>query len=78
MSGPAILLVRSWPVGAFTCEMTIQRPESGVLVNSMVEWSPAKPSRLSADEWREYRRGRNQAIAEFAGELGIGVAVLEI
>lgn len=78
MSAESALGVRSWPVGPFTCELTIQRPRAGALMNAVVEWSPREPSQLSTEEWREYRVGRNLALAGLAAELGINVAVLEL
>lgn len=78
MSGESALAVRSWPVGVFTCELTVQRPKTGALMNAVVEWTPAEPPRLSTEEWRQYRAGRNRAIAELAAQLGISVAVLEL
>lgn len=78
MSGESALCIRSWQVGAYTCELTVQRPKPGALMAASVEWSPSEPARLSTEEWREYRIGRNQAISELAAELGINVAVLEL
>ena len=78
MSAEAALGVRSWKVGAFTCELTVQRPRPGALMYATLEWSPTEPSKLSTEEWREYRHGRNQALADLAAELGINVAVLEL
>lgn len=78
MTAEATLGVRSWKVGDYTCELTVQRPRAGTLVHAVCEWSPTEPSRLSTEEWREYRIGRNQAISELAVEFGINVAVLEL
>ena len=58
--------------------MTIPAPKPGAVLCASVEWSPTEPSRLSTEEWREYRAGRNQALTELASELGINVAVLEL
>ena len=71
-------LTRSWPVGDRTCTLTVQRPKAGAVMSATAEWNPDEPSRLSAEEWHEYRSGRNRAIAEFAAELGISVAVLDL
>ena len=40
--------------------------------------APSVPKGLSESEWRQYRAGRDAAIAEFATELGINVAVVEL
>lgn len=78
MSGEAALGVRSWTCGRYTCELTVQRPKPGALMHAVCEWSPCEPSRLSTEEWREFRHGRNQALASLAEELGINVAVLSL
>ena len=78
MTAESALGVRTWRVAGYTCELTVQRPKSGALVHAVCEWTPAEPSRLSAEEWREYRMGRNRAISELAAELGISVAVLDL
>ena len=43
-----------------------------------MHWAPNAPSSLSAEEWRQYRAGRDQALAEISRELGINAAVLEV
>ena len=78
MSAEGALAVRNWPVGRYTCELTVQRPKPGAIVNASIEWSPSEPSRLTHDEWREYRHGRNHALAELAAELGINMALVEL
>ena len=78
VSAEAAVAVRSWKAGGYTCEMTVQRPKPGAVVNALVEWSPNEPSRLTAEEWAEYRAGRNRAIAQLAAELCINVAVLDL
>ena len=78
MSGNAAVAVRTWRAGRYSCELTVQRPEPGAVVNAVVEWSPSEPARLTNDEWKQYRQGRNRAIAELAAELGINVAWLEL
>lgn len=78
MSAEAAILTRSWPVGDRTCTLTVQRPKLGTVMAASAEWSPSEPVRLNADEWHEYRSGRNRALAEFAAELGITVAVLDL
>ena len=78
MSGEAALAVRSWPVGSLTCTLTVQRPKPGAVASALVEWTPAEPTRLTTEEWREDRAGRNHAIAALAAELGINVAVRDL
>jgi hypothetical protein len=78
MSAEAPVSVRSWQTGPYTVTMTIPKPRPGAVLSASVEWAPAEPSRLSTEEWRQYRAGRNQALGELAAELGINVAVLEL
>lgn len=78
MSGDTAVAVRSWCVGPYTVTMTIPRPRPGRAINALVEWEPSEPSKLSPDEWSEYRAGRNHALALLAAELGIDVAVLDL
>lgn len=74
----AAVVSRSWKVGERMVTLTIPRPEGGRQLIACAEWSPTEPSRLSDQEWREYRQGRNKAIAELAAELEISVAVLDL
>lgn len=77
MSASAAAAVRSWPVGPYTCTMTVPRPDGRGVVHAVAEWTPNEPARLSTEEWRQYRAGRNKALAEIAVELGLSIAVLE-
>lgn len=77
MSASAALASRSWSVGERTVTLTIPNMKPGKPAHMAVEWS-SEPARLTAEEWAEYRAGRNHAIAQIAAELGINVAVLEI
>ena len=77
MSTDAAFAVRTWRVGAYTVEMTLQRPEPGAVVNACYAWSPREPARLTMHEWAEYRAGRDHALAGIAAELGINMAVLD-
>ncbi len=70
--------VRTWPVGQFTCTLTVQRPRAGAVVTCTVEWSPRVPQALAPDEVTAYRAGRNRALAEVSAELGLSAAVLEV
>ncbi len=78
MTATAALAVRSWTVNAYTCTLTVQRPKPGAVVACSIEWSPNTPNRLSDAELQTYRRGRNEALASIAAELGISAAVVEV
>lgn len=77
MSACSAAAVRSWPVGRFTCTMTVPRPDPHGVVHAVAEWTPTEPTRLTTEEWRQYRAGRNRALAEISAELGLSIAVLE-
>lgn len=47
-------------------------------MHAAAEWAPDEPSRLSNEEWAQYRAGRNRALAMIAAELGINVAVMDL
>lgn len=78
MSAEAPVVARSWRVGLRLCTLTIPRPDSGAAVCATVEWSPTVPTKLSGSEFREYRRGRDDAIRALAGELGGAIAVIDL
>ncbi len=78
MSAARPLIRRTWPVGERTVTLTILKAVPGRPARTTAEWSPNQPSTLTADEWREYRSGRHQALEEIAAELGISVAVLDL
>ena len=78
MTAESPALSRAWPVGERTVTLTVQRPKEGTVMSAVAEWSPDEPTRLSTAEWRQYRSGRNRAIADLAAELGITVAVLDL
>lgn len=69
---------RTWIVGERAVTLTIPRPKPGSPVYATAEWSPTEPKRLSTEEWKQYRLGRNEALAQLASELGISVAVLDL
>lgn len=77
MSAEAAIAVKSWPVGAYTCTLTVQRPKRGALVHAAMEWAPSLPSRLTEEELAQYRTGRDKALADVSRQLGINAAVLE-
>lgn len=56
----------------------MQRPKPGALIHAVLEWDPTTPSRLTDEELRQYRDGRNRALADLAAERGINVAVLDL
>jgi hypothetical protein len=64
-------------VGHRTCTLTVPRPTKGKVACAVCEWSPDVPSNLTADEWSQYRAGRDQAAAELAAQLGGAAAVIE-
>lgn len=79
MTAEAAFLTKTWPVGRrYTCTLTLTRPKPGAVVHAVVEWSPTVPSRLTDDELREYRLGRDAALAEISVALNMNAAVLEL
>lgn len=78
MSAEAPVAVRTWPVGRYIVTMSIPKPRRGSVISATVEWAPDEPARLSVEELRQYRSGRNLALAELAAELGIRVAVVDL
>lgn len=77
MSASAAVLTRSWSVGRFTVTLTCPRPEAGASQVAAIEWAPHAPDRLTAAELRQYREGRDAAVAELAGALRLRIAVVE-
>lgn len=78
MSGEAAAFVRSWRVGPYTAKLTVPQIVAGKPAAACVEWSPSEPTRLDAQQWREYRAGRNAVLAELAQQLGGSVAVIDL
>lgn len=78
MSAESALAVRTWRAGTYTCRLTVQRPRAGALVSAVIEWEPNQPVRVTDVELREYRAGRNAALASISRELGINAAVIEL
>ncbi len=78
MSASPALFVRSWRVVQYECTLTVPRPQPGHLLSAAMEWTPAMPTRLTDTEMREYRQGRNLALAEISAELQITAAVVEL
>ncbi|RDD61462.1 hypothetical protein [Ferruginivarius sediminum] len=73
---PAI--VRTFRVGKRTVTLSVETPRRGEVANMICEWSPDRPRRLSRKEWREYRRGRDAALADLAEAMGATVGVMEL
>jgi hypothetical protein len=78
MSATAALLTQSWKVGSRVCTVSIPQPEQGRTVHLTIEWAPTMPKRLSRSELRQYRRGRNAALAAVGAHIGGPVMVLEV
>jgi hypothetical protein len=78
MSAEAAALVRTWTVGAYTATLTVPKPKAGQIAHCSIEWSPSIPEKLDAAARAEYVAGRNQAMADWARELGIRVAIVEL
>lgn len=78
MSAQSPALVRSWSVGDRVCRMVVSRPAKGEVACAVCEWTPDVPTNLSAEEWRQYRAGRDSVAAELAAQLGGAAAVIEL
>ena len=78
MSAEAPALTRSFSVGHRTVTVTMPAPRMGKVRYMTIEWVPDPPQRLSKREWRQYRAGRNAAVAELAEREGIEAAIIEI
>ena len=78
MSAEAPALTRSFPVGHRIVTVTMPAPRRGKVRYMMIEWTPDPPRRLSKREWRQYRAGRNAAVAELAKWAGMKAAIIEI
>ena len=72
-------LSTTFRVGRYTCSisMPIASLKTGA-VRIETSWSPDTPSRLSAGELEEYRRGRDALLTEAARLLGGSVVVAEV
>lgn len=74
MSASAVV-VRSWPVGHYTCTLSVPANVKGV---AAIEWSPTTPRALNEAELAAYTAGRNLAVAQIADELGVAALVVEL
>ncbi len=78
MSAEAASLTRSFHVGHRIVTVTMPATRRGKVQYMTTEWAPDLPQRLSKREWRQYRAGRNAAVAELAERGGIEAAIIEI
>lgn len=78
MTAEAALLVRTFSVGKRRVTLTIPKPLTGAAVAMVCEWEPTQPRKLSRREWREYRAGRNAAVAELSRQLGERILLMEL
>jgi hypothetical protein len=68
----------SWAVGTRRVTMTQSVDVSaGKLVLTPAEWAPDMPRKMSADEWRQYRSGRDAHYQQLANVLGGAVLSVE-
>ena len=78
MSAESPAVVHSFRVGKRTVTITIPYPELDSCIAMACEWSPTVPKRLSRRGWREYRAGRDAALAELSRITGERCVVVEI
>ena len=78
MSAEAPALTRSFRVGHRTITVTMPAPRRGKLRYMTFEWAPDPPQRLSKWEWRQYRAGRDAAVAELAKLADMKAVIIEI
>jgi hypothetical protein len=71
-------LTRTWNVGRYTVTLSLRKPTAGQIASVAAEWSPGLPERLTEAEVAQYVRGRNEALAELAAELGVRSAVIDV
>lgn len=81
MSEQFALLIKTFPVGKWWVTLTFRHPPaalSGAPTEIMTaEWFPRLPPSLSRKEWRQYRAGRDAAIAEYGEVTGLKIALVE-
>ena len=78
MSASAALASCTWTVGSRSVTLTVPQFQPGKPVHLAVEWSPDQPSRLSTEEWAEYKAGRQHALGQLAERLGVSAVVIEL
>jgi hypothetical protein len=69
---------RTWRVGAWTVTLTSPPPVAGQARGAAIEWHPGPPPRLSGALLKQYRRGRDAALADLARDLGLSIAIVEV
>ena len=78
MSGQSPSLVRSFTVGRYTVTLRVPPIERGSVRSMVCEWEPETPTRLTKRELREYRAGRDAALAELAEAMSTRALVIEL
>ena len=78
MSAESPALVATFAVGHRRVTLTIPTPRRGAIVCMTCEWSPDLPHRLNRREMRQYRRGRDAAVADLARRLRKRAITLEV
>jgi len=78
VSAERAMLSRSWRVGRYTATLTVPPPRRGQIASAVIEWEPKVPGHLTEAELDQYRNGRDGALADLAGALGITAAVVEL
>lgn len=70
MSAEQAQLVRTFDVAGHTVTLTLPRPEYGGLRCMAVEWNPIPTRKLGRKALKQYRRGRDTALLEWAALNG--------
>ena len=78
MSAEAAAITAEFRVGKRMVTLTIQKPIMHGVVNMVCEWDPETPRQLSNWEWKQYRAGRDAAVARLAEQTGAKALVVEI
>lgn len=67
----AAVQARVFYVGGYQATARINQPVPGCLSHLAIKWSPMMPKRLNKQLMRQYRRGRDKAIADLAAAAGL-------
>lgn len=79
MAAEAAALTTSWKVGRrYEVTLTVPNPRRGEVGCAVVEWAPDVPRRLSGSELRQYRRGRDAAMAELVARAGRSILLVDL
>lgn len=79
MNAEAAALSVTFKVGKkYRCTVTMPQPRLGQVCQSVFEWEPDVPRRLTKKELREYRSNRDAAFAELAERTGLRTLVVEL